>query len=96
MLFNTISLTNFSPFLFEKKEERCEVGVAFLLPSVFMNLFSNLPYPAPQWEKGGIYREKQSTESKVLLLGVIGLQDLELLLYFPLSAGTLPSYFQQT
>lgn len=49
-LFNTISLTNASPFLFEKKEERSEVGVAFLLPSVFMHLL-NLPYPAPQWEK---------------------------------------------
>ncbi len=72
------------------------MGVAFLLPSVFMHLFLNLPYPAPQWEKEGVYREQQSTESTALLLGVIGLQDLELLLYFPLSAGALLSYFQQT
>lgn len=55
-----------------KKEEGSEVGVTFLLASVFTQLYLNLPYPAPQWEKEDIYRERQSTES-MLLLGIIGL-----------------------
>lgn len=48
------------------------MGVTFLLASVFTQLYLNLPYPAPQWEKEDIYRERQSTES-MLLLGIIGL-----------------------